>query len=324
MKLLFWLNSNDAACWNISAHQLERTRRELPDWLVETAADEASFLQALGEAEVAAAWTFRQPWFEMAPRLKMLKTPAAGLDYFAADPPPGIIFSGSSFHGPLMAETALAWILAHTRGLFRAEAAMKQTAWPRRFLADRMSSLYGSTLTILGFGSIGKAIGRAASLFGCRIIGIQRHRIREDDYPSWFRREKGGDLLFSTRETPADSLLAGLLPESNHLLLALPSGRESDGIIGRKELELLPWGGGIYNLGRGNAIDETALHQFLTENPDTEAYLDVFREEPLPEESPLRTLSNAHLMPHISATSSFYLDRFLDELIPECRALSDS
>ena len=68
-------------------------------------------------------------------------------------------------------------------------------------------------------------------------------------------------------------------------------------------------------MGGGNALEEEALAALLGERPLCGAYLDVFREEPLAAESPLRKLPNCLVLPHISANAPEYIDLFVDELI---------
>ena len=80
-------------------------------------------------------------------------------------------------------------------------------------------------------------------------------------------------------------------------------------------LAAIPRSAVLVNVGRGNAIDETALAERLEERRLAAAYLDVYRQEPLPDDSPLRTCGNALLMPHASAIAPNYLDLFVEEFI---------
>jgi phosphoglycerate dehydrogenase-like enzyme len=318
MKLICWLKSDAAQCWNISGEQVLRLKYELPGWNIAAVEDENALLRELSDADAAAAWMFRQAWFDSAPKLRLLKTPAAGLDYFQVDPPPGVRFERSYFHGLFMAETAIGWLLSHSRGICRSAVHMKHPGWPRRSLADGMRTLKGSRLTIIGFGSIGRETGRIASLLGCSITGVRRKQTEPENLPEWFGPD---DRVAAAEGISKEALFRKILPESDHLLLVLPGGRDTDNLIGSGELALLPSHAGIYNLGRGNAIDQAALAVHLEKHEKSEAFLDVFENEPLPETSPLRNLPNAFLMPHISAAAPGYLDSFLDELIPACRKL---
>jgi phosphoglycerate dehydrogenase-like enzyme len=80
-------------------------------------------------------------------------------------------------------------------------------------------------------------------------------------------------------------------------------------------MALLPPTAGIYNVGRGNSVDESALVELLRQHPLCEAYLDVFREEPLAADSPLRASPNCIILPHVSANAPEYMDLFVEEFI---------
>jgi len=321
MTLLVWLTSKETECWNLSYNQEIRLQKALPQWKIIVVRDADAFVSALPRADAIASWLFRQEWFALASSLQLLKTPAAGLDYFEISPPGHIIFEGSRFHGLLMAETAIGYLLAHARGICRAERSMskesaQEKSWPRWELAGQMRTLKGSRLTILGFGAIGSEAGRRASLLGCKVTGIKQRPISH--LPVWFGPE---DRLFATEKEPLASLFLRILPRTDHLLIVLPGDRKTDAIIGKKELSLLPDNAGIYNIGRGNAIEESALIDHLAKHPAAEAFLDVFEREPLPAASPLRACNNAYLMPHLSAAAPEYLDLFIDELAARCLAL---
>lgn len=294
-------------CWNFSPANLQKLAHSFPSASIVVCADTDALLEALPQAEVVLIWTFRQEWFRRAPRLRLLATPAAGRDYFTVTPPPGIEILYGSFHGEIMAETVVGMMLAHCRGILLADRLRRESIlWPREELGKVMKPLRGSHVAILGFGHIGEWIARLSKPFGVRITGIKRTPVPP---PSYFN--------------PSDQILTvdrlhEILPTVDHLVLALPGGPSTDKIIGRAELSLLQPGAVIYNVGRGNAIDEEALIEALEEGRLAGAYLDVFRQEPLPESSALYR-SSAFLMPHASAIAPNYMDLFLDELIPQIR-----
>ena len=131
------------------------------------------------------------------------------------------------------------------------------------------------------------------------------------------RRNPGQRPEYFTEE---DSLLPvgrleEVLPQTDHLVLCLPATPATTGIVDARRMALLPGNAGIYNVGRGNVLDEQALSVLLEERPLCEAYLDVFQEEPLAAESPLRNLPNCLILPHVSANSPEYIDLFVEELI---------
>jgi phosphoglycerate dehydrogenase-like enzyme len=170
-----------------------------------------------------------------------------------------------------------------------------------------MRPLRGSHLVILGFGNVGRWVGKLAKPFGVRITGMSR---RPRPQPEYFT---AGDAV-----TPANRLDT-VLPHADHLMLALPSGPATDHIIDRRRLALLKPQAWLYNIGRGNAVDTAALAKALAAGRLAGACLDVFEEEPLPADHPLRALPNVLLMPHASAIAPNYLDLFLNEFIEHCR-----
>ncbi|MDY7027118.1 MAG: D-2-hydroxyacid dehydrogenase [Spirochaetota bacterium] len=302
MRITVWLESSQSDCWTISETQIDYFRSKLPSAEILHARSKDEFIGMLSRAETAICWFFHQDWFASAPKLRYIVTPAAGLDYFTVDPPSGVEVINSSFQGPLIAETVLGMMLSHARGISLGIDLMKKEAWPRREVTNRMRRLAGSHLVVLGFGNIGGWIARRAKLFGCRITGIRR-RPRHLQ-PEFFSYED--------RVLPVENLRE-VLPTADHLVIALPRTPETDNIIGRTELSLLQPHAALYNVGRGNAVDEEALIEIMRDNRIGAAFLDVFAREPLPPDSPLRDLPGCYLMPHSCAASPDYFELFIDD-----------
>lgn len=302
MKITVWLKSKQADCWNITENQLEKLRSRLPEADIAHARSRDEFTALLPETEVAVTWVFRREWADQAPRLRLIVTPAAGLDYFSTELPERIRVLNSGFHGRIISETVIGMILAHARGISSGIDAMRREDWPRREVTGGMRRLEGAHLVLLGFGNIGEWVARRAKPFGCRITGIRRHP--DSTLPTFF---EPGD-----RVKPVTAL-EEVLPTADFLVLALPRSPETDRILSSKTLGLLPQHACVCNVGRGNAVDEKALEAALRDKTIAAAYLDVFEEEPLQAESPLRGLENCFLMPHSSAAAPDYLDLFIEE-----------
>jgi len=158
-------------------------------------------------------------------------------------------------------------------------------------------------VSVLGFGHIGGHIARLLKCLGAEITGLRR---TPGARPEYFSEE---DRLLSV------SRLDDVLAKTDHLVLCLPATPDTTGIVNAGRLALLSPQAGIYNVGRGNAIDEAALAALLRKRPLCEAYLDVFGEEPLAADSPLRGLPNCLVLPHVSAVAPEYMDLFVGELI---------
>jgi phosphoglycerate dehydrogenase-like enzyme len=280
------------------AHQLEQA---IPGLQTRICQSEDEIVDALPDAEVAMVWRFRQEWLAHAPKLRLLVTPAAGRDYFTVDFPPTIQLAYGRFHGDIMGETVVGMLLAMCRGILPAADRQRTELWPRAELAQGMGRLHGAHVLILGFGHIGERTAELLKPFGVRITGVRRTPCPP---PSFFG---SGDQILGLEQLDA------ILPTVNHLVLCLPGTPETEGMIDARRLALLPPSATLCNVGRGNAIVESALLAALHARQLSGACLDVFRTEPLPMDSPLRTCANLWLMPHASAIAPDYLDLFIEE-----------
>lgn len=190
-----------------------------------------------------------------------------------------------------MAEHALGLLLACTRRIGQSMRAGADRTWIRR--PSRLE-LHGSTVLVLGLGTVGEQVARLAAAFGMRVIGIKRN-------PAAY----GGQV--ADVRAP-DQLLEACL-EADVLISVLPGGDDTRNIIDREVLDALGHGY-LVSLGRGSVVDEAALVDALRSRRLRGAGLDVFATEPLPEDSPLWELETAVLTPHIGGTSPNYGRRF--------------
>lgn len=193
--------------------------------------------------------------------------------------------------GPKAAVPELTFALAVNalRRIPAAYASMAEGKW-EPFLGR---TLRGRTLGILGNGRHGAAVAKIAAVFGMRVIGWQR--TPETTPPD------GGALL------PLEELLGQSDVVSIHLKLT----EQSRGLLDASKLALLKPGAVLVNTARGAIVDEQALVERLRSG-EISAGLDVFAQEPLAEDSPLRTMPNAVLTPHIGWTVEEVLAEFAE------------
>ena len=309
-NIAVFINHTTVAPWQFMPRHAAIIEKAIIGSHVVICHDETAFLEALQTADAALAWTFRQEWFNKAARLRVLSTPAAGKDYFHVVPPASVTMLNGHFHGEIIAETVVGMILSMIRGILPNATNFHDNPWARQELTPMMRPLRNATVTILGFGHIGRWIGQLVKPFGTHIIGICRHA--DAPRPVYF---EDSDIIATT-----DSL-AALLPQTDHLVLALPGTTGTTHIIGREQLALLPDYATVTNIGRGNAIDEAALIERLSAHKLLGAVLDVFAHEPLPANDPLRSCPNLWTLPHASAIADNYLDLYAAEIAQDLLSL---
>lgn len=294
---LVWLEWPEK-CFRVDAAALRVLSELVPTGSrIIRARTEASFLKFLPEATHAIVWNFKSDWFVRAPKLKVLATPAAGRELVPVMGPDGVKIHFGHFHGSVMAETVVAFILAWARGFFALAAHRASKAsdasWPRTWLSDKCREISGTRAVVLGYGNIGRKIGEKLSALGVEVIGI-------------------------TRSRPAQ---AAELKSADWLVLALPSTTGTDGLIDATFLRRLSRKCVLINVGRGNAVDEEALAAALKSGRLAGAYLDVRKEEPsgtVPlfgaNARELESLTNCIITPHSSAFSPNYMVNCFKEL----------
>jgi D-2-hydroxyacid dehydrogenase (NADP+) len=264
---------------------------------------EADFLRELPEADAVLGWSFPASWYGKTSRLRIVATPAAGRERLEPDPNGRVRSVHGSFHGKIMAESLLGMMFHFSR---RLDLALEDQR-ARRYRRDEYSGtrrLAGQTALIVGYGPLGRECARLLKAVGLRVLGVQRDP-SVDPGPA--------DEVFPVER------LHSLLAEADHVVLTLPSDTGTDHLFSDAAFAAMRPTAALYNLGRGNAVDEAALIRALAEKKLAHAFLDVFETEPLPADSPLWNTPNLALTPHVSAISAEYLDLWFEALIPELK-----
>lgn len=303
-------------CFRANEADLRSLRSLLPRRTKVTAVtSERAFLAALPKATHVITWHFRSDWYARAPKLQLVATPAAGRELVAL-PPPGIQVHFGGFHGTIISEAVLAFVLAWTHGFFQARSL---PLWPRAKLANVVDrDLAGSRAVILGFGRIGHAIAARLTSFGVSVRGFTHADC---------------DLLKGKKKGAAASraALRSALASADWLIAALPSDTGTDDFVDAALLAKLPRKCVFVNVGRGNCVDEAALLSALKRGRLAGAYLDVYRHEPTVLAKKSRKRGGVDLarleegvcpwnlirMPHASAYSPNYLQASFKELKDE-------
>ena len=221
-------------------------------------------------------------------RLKVIGRAGVGVDTIDVDAATehGIaVLNAPSGNTISAAELAFALLLALVRRVPGAAQSMKQGEWDRvRFSG---TELYGKTMGLIGAGRIGGEVSRRARAFGMRVLV-------NDPY---LNEERARTL--EVELAPLDDVLR----RSDVLSIHVPLTESTAGMIGEAQLAMMKPGALLVNAARGGIVDEAALARALTERRLGGAALDVFEQEPLPPDHPLRTLDNVVLTPHLGAST---------------------
>ncbi|MBI4025846.1 MAG: D-2-hydroxyacid dehydrogenase [Verrucomicrobia bacterium] len=238
-----------------------------------------------------------------APRLRWVQVNTAAVNHFMNKPVARTSIPIANVRGAYtmaVAECAMGMLLAMTRRIPLACRFQAERRWPEDYAPFAGVDLYGKTMGIVGYGSIGRQIARLAQAMGMTILACKRQPQiqRENAYrlpntgdpegtipKAWFGIEQIRDMFRL----------------SDVAMILLPLTPATKGLIGGPELDALPVHAHVVNLGRGFVLDEAALAERLRAGKLAGAALDVFANEPLEAESPLWNLPNVLIMPHIGS-----------------------
>ena len=194
-----------------------------------------------------------------------------------------VLTNARGVFGELMSEYVFGYLLAHERRIFKRLQAQQERRWDNTLTG----MLRGKTIGLLGVGSIGAHLAKTAKHFGMTVRGYTRASEDCPDVDAYYH----GDALLD--------FASGL----NYLVSVLPNTSETQQIVDAIFLTVLPAHAIFINVGRGSTVDEPALVEALETDKIAGAVLDVFEQEPLPEDHPFWTAPNLLLTFHTSAPS---------------------
>lgn len=246
-----------------------------------------------------------RPPYEMLenmPDLEWYQQWGAGSDWLMSHPgardAPFVLTNATGIHSIQISEHAWALTLSLARLLPQAFDHQRKGGWfhaPRREVIE----LHGAHALVLGYGAIGRRIAELALCFGMQVTAAKRTPFQATG---------------AVRVTTIDAL-PSLLPLADVVFVALPLTSETQRLLGPEELALLKPSSLFVNVGRGGIVDERALIDALRRGAIAGAGLDVFEEEPLSSESPLRSMPNVIVTGHYGGESPHYDQRAMAVLL---------
>ena len=267
-------------------------------------ADNQRLIPALTEAEIVVSHIWKKD-FPTAPRLRLLQSPAAGLDLIDVPSlPRGVAVCNVDGHEQAIAEYVLMTMLALSHRLvdivtrFRTEA-----SWAAGGAGGGPlhGELLGKTVGIIGYGKIGREVAKRAAAFGCAVVAANRSPIAEK-----------GDAseIYPLGEVDR------MLPRCDVVVIAAGLGPETRGLIDARRLRLMKPTALLINIGRALIVDEQALYEALCDKRIGGAAIDVWWRYPSaadpharPSNFPFHELPNVLMTPHCSSATEGARDR---------------
>jgi phosphoglycerate dehydrogenase-like enzyme len=248
----------------------------------------------LPDTDIFVGWSLRPEQVRAARKLNWIHSTAAGVNQLMFPELREsriVITNASGVHAVTMAEHILGILIALARHFPEMVRHQIRRHWSQQDLWDaplRPRELFGQTLLIVGFGAIGRELARRVQPLGMKVWAVTR--------------SGKGDRKLAERILPAKRLDEAL-PKADFIVLAAPGTPETLRMIGANQLAAMKPTAFFVNVARGSLVDEAALIAALRDRKIAGAALDVMQTEPLPPDSPLWSLENVFITPHVSGVS---------------------
>ena len=291
IRVLFNFHSTKYEVWNFPRPLYEVFLEKFPTVMFHYCTSSEDYREHLPVAEVVFTSWMRPEDLPLATNLKWLHTSAAGVtrQLYPEWIKSGVTLTNSAgARGPIMAEFVIGALIAFNRQLPRIWEAQKEHRWIAGEMWNdfrNVRTLDGRRMVIAGLGGIGQEVARLAKAFGMEVVGTKRDLT--EDIP-WV------DQLAEVNEFDS------LLPGAAVVLNCLPHTPETDKWFSAERIAQFDPDSIFINVGRGKTVDQEALIVALQSQKIRGAILDVFAEEPLPEDSELWDLPNCMVIPHVS------------------------
>lgn len=265
-------------------------------------------LESHPQADIVCTFSPPANLYELAPHIRWIALASAGAEHALraglVRPDSAIVTTANGVHAVPISEYVLSTMLMWAHHWPHMLDMKRSHSWadPDERNRLRAQELYGSTLSVIGLGAIGRRIAQLGRNFGMRVLAVRRSGAAGDTDPDV------DELLPSAR-------LGDLLAASDYVVVSLPSTPESHHLLGAGQLHQMKPTAFLVNIARGEIIDEQALIQALQDGTIAGAALDVFETEPLPAKSPLWGMPNVIISPHVSGSSDRYSERLTDLLL---------
>jgi phosphoglycerate dehydrogenase-like enzyme len=286
--------------WHAPAWIRERLQQEFPGHQFVQLQNYDRVPQEIPDTDVFIGWSLRPEQFVAAKKLRWIHSPAAAVHQlmFPELIQSSVLLTNSTgIHGPVVAEHAIAVLLAMAKRLPQAMQYQARREWSQDQLwhgRPRPREVADATVVVVGMGGIGREFTARAKALGMKVLAVRENPAKGNG---------GADAVYGPNE------IDRVLPQADYILLCTPVTPATTGIVNAARLEKMKTDAYLINVARGPLIDEPALIQALQDRRIAGAALDVFNEEPLPPESPFWSLDNVLITPHTAAVTDRLWER---------------
>jgi phosphoglycerate dehydrogenase-like enzyme len=307
----------------VDEERLEKIREAAGEMTVVNAAEQDQAVAAMKDAD-AFFGKIDESLLRTAGQLRWVQSPTASLEHYVFPElveHPCTLTNMRGLFSDVIADHVFGYILCFARNLHRYIRQQMQARWepiggeaarstfaagPGQVSAMDCAHLHVSdcTLGIVGYGHIGREIGRRGRAFGMRVVAVD---VRPTD------PQDGVEAVWPADELPQ------LLGQSDFVVIAAPHTPATEGLFGAEQFEQMKASAYLINIGRGVIVQLEALTAALDRQQIAGAALDVFEVEPLPPGHPLWQRENVIITPHVAACSVRIAERHLEVLLDNLR-----
>ena len=275
--------------WRPPPWFVDKLRAEFPQVEVKYSATKRDDEQALDGADVLIGWSLSPEQLRAAKNLRWIYSITAAVDQFLY---PELISSeialtnAGSVHGPVVAEHAIAMLLALAKRLPSAVRYQERRKWAMEAIWNeqpRPREVRGANVVVIGLGSIGAEVASMAASLKMHVIGVREHP------------ERG---MAGAHEVVGYGSMDSAIARADFVVLAAPLTERTRHLIDARRLQLFKPTAFLINVSRGALVDEGALVKALRDRKIAGAALDVFEQEPLSRWSPLWKMPQVLITPH--------------------------
>lgn len=298
--------------WHAPSWLRERLQKTFPEFFFSQLQSYDRVPEEIVDADVFIGWNLRPQQFQIARRLRWIHSPAAAvhqLMYPELMNSNVILTNSTSVHAPVVAEHAIAVLLALAKRLPQSMHYQTRKIWAQELLWNehpRPREVSGATVLVVGLGGIGSEFATRAKALGMKVIAVRENPAKGTGQ---------ADAVYGLEK------IDELLPQADFVLLCTPVTPSTTGIINKQRLQKMKHSAYLINVARGPLIDDPALVEAILQQRIAGAALDVFVEEPLPADSPFWSLDNVLITPHTAAVTEKLWERHYDLIVENLNRL---